>query len=156
MGVARRKRRHAAARRIAAALPRFAFKAPAVQRAVRDYVPAGVQRNAWLRETFARFLVVAAKEAATPQPRIRLGRHWVKDRQGRVLEQVAPLELAFSDTCRWLLQRAWRLMELDMLGEGDGPARRDRRRLARRDREALGEDPDGLFAAGRRKRHIAA
>jgi hypothetical protein len=150
------KQRRAAARRIAATQV-IAFKRPAVRKALSEWRRQPAERDTWLRQLFADALVDAGKEASTPLPRIRLGRRWVKGwvkRRGKdhrehtalvVLEHVAPMELIPSQARRWLLQRAWRLMELAILGD-DVASGRYRRRLSRRDREALGEDQRGVEA----------
>jgi hypothetical protein len=137
------KQRRAAARRIAAAQPSMRFKRPAVRAALRG-LPAS-ERDRWLRQLFVDALVAAGKESATPLSRIRIGRRWVKDRQGRVCEHIAPLALSVAQGRRWLLQRARRLMELEILA-GDLDSGQHRRRLSRRDREALGEDHLGVEA----------
>jgi len=76
------KRRHAAARRIAASLPSIRFKRPAVREALRGLS----ERDRYVRLLFASALLDAAKERETPG-RIRLGRRWVKDSRGRRASQ---------------------------------------------------------------------
>jgi hypothetical protein len=150
------KQRRAAARRIAATQV-IAFKRPAVRKALSEWRRQPAERGTWLRQLFADALVDASKEACTPLPHIRLGRRWVKGwvkRRGKdhrehtalvVLEHVAPMQLTLPQARRWLLQRARRLMELAILGD-DVASGRYRRRLSRRDRDALGEDHRGVEA----------
>jgi len=133
------KRRHAAARRIAASLPSIRFKRPAVREALRGLS----ERDRYVRLLFASALLDAAKERETPG-RIRLGRRWVKDSRGRRAEHVVPLDLDLPQAIRWLVQRARRLTEQAILGDDgtSGP----RRRLSQHDRAALGEDHDRVEA----------
>jgi DNA-binding CsgD family transcriptional regulator len=102
------KQRRVAARLLAADLPPFGFKKPALRKALAGWPPA--ERDAWLRQLFAAALVAAGQEAAT-QGRIRLGRQWVKTLGGRVHDQLAPVDLPLPFACRWLRQRAWRITE---------------------------------------------
>jgi len=106
------KRRHAAARRIAASLPSIRFKRPAVREALRGLS----ERDRYVRLLFASALLDAAKERETPG-RIRLGRRWVKDSRGRRAEHVVPLDLDLPQAIRWLVQRARRLTEQAILGD---------------------------------------
>lgn len=105
------KQRHTAARAVAARMstrfkePRIKAALTAEARARRQGGQSGVDR--WLREdVFPKALLLAAAERYKAQP-IRLGKDWVGGRR----QPVVPMELAWTNTIRWLKQRARRLAE---------------------------------------------
>jgi hypothetical protein len=75
--------------------------------AVEQRQEKGVLLGQWLAPEG---LILASGESDLPQ-RIRLGKQWVKDQHGKVVDDLRPDELPFQWFVRWHIQRAHRHLE---------------------------------------------
>jgi hypothetical protein len=123
--------REDAARRIAASMA-TRFRNPAVCQALAGRVGA----RWWLQEiVFPGALLEAAAERFTER-RLRLGRRWVKNRDGKVAT-VQPMDLPVTSVERWVIQRARTLAEEAILGRLRSACAALRRRPSKREQELL-------------------